>query len=231
MSEILKAYNALSSAPSRSGINAVFNSIINGVLYMHLHLVWGDSLQFYHLTATPFTFDENSRVELIKAIIQDLKSCGSKGKLNSKGAFQVAYPTPFLPHPRRRCTGFVGRENARKRPCWLKISCLSSQLAFPSRIRNYVQERSWCLQWSPALNRQCTPFDWRGPINIYLQGCQWRWCLHLVARGIFFYLFEKIWPCDLTVLVPRNPPHRIIYLSCPAYCSCRRHLGQLISRQ
>lgn len=29
----------------------------------------------------------------------------------------------------------------------------------------------------------------------------------------------------------RNPPHRIIYLSCHAYCSCQRHLGQIISRQ
>jgi len=38
-------------------------------------------------------------VELINAIIQDLKSCGSKRKLNSKGAPQTAYPTPFPPHP------------------------------------------------------------------------------------------------------------------------------------
>lgn len=68
MSDILKAYNALSTASSRSDVTAVFNSIIN---------------------ATPFTFDKDSRVELIKAIIQDLKTCGSKGRLNSKDAAQA----------------------------------------------------------------------------------------------------------------------------------------------
>ncbi|KAF8165135.1 guanine nucleotide exchange factor [Crassisporium funariophilum] len=68
MTDILNAYTALSASSSRSDVCDVLNSVIN---------------------AAPFTFDRSSRVELIKVILQDLKSCGTKGKLTSKDAAQA----------------------------------------------------------------------------------------------------------------------------------------------
>ncbi|KAF9535078.1 guanine nucleotide exchange factor [Crepidotus variabilis] len=65
MNDILKSYNALSSSSSRSDVSNVLNSIIN---------------------ASPFTFDRESRTELIKNILQDLKSQSTKSKLTSKDA-------------------------------------------------------------------------------------------------------------------------------------------------
>jgi hypothetical protein len=53
----------------------------------------------------------------------------------------------------------------------------------------------------------------------------------ILILEVFFHFLEKTRPWGLTVSVPRNPPYRITYLSCPAYCSCQRPLGQLISRQ
>ncbi len=42
------------------------------------------NIQPFH-TAPPFTFSQTARVELIQAIIQDLRNVNSKGKLTSKG--------------------------------------------------------------------------------------------------------------------------------------------------
>ncbi|KAF8974381.1 guanine nucleotide exchange factor [Flammula alnicola] len=70
MSDILKAYTAISPSSSRTDVADVLKSIINS-------------------TAPPFAFDKTSRIELIKAIIHDLKNYGSKGKLTSKDAAQA----------------------------------------------------------------------------------------------------------------------------------------------
>jgi len=53
----------------------------------------------------------------------------------------------------------------------------------------------------------------------------------ILILEVFFPSSRENTALWLTVSVPRNPPHRITYLSCLAYCSCQRPLGQLISRQ
>ncbi|KDR83523.1 hypothetical protein GALMADRAFT_85759 [Galerina marginata CBS 339.88] len=65
MTDILKAYAAITPSSSRNDVSAIFNTVIN---------------------APAFTFDKSSRVELIKAIIADLKAYGSKAKLTPKDA-------------------------------------------------------------------------------------------------------------------------------------------------
>ncbi|KAF8803720.1 hypothetical protein BYT27DRAFT_7195060 [Phlegmacium glaucopus] len=65
MADILKAYTALSASSPRSDATKVLNSVIN---------------------APPLTFDTSSRTELIKNILDDLKSCGTKGRLTLKDA-------------------------------------------------------------------------------------------------------------------------------------------------
>ncbi|KAF8914117.1 guanine nucleotide exchange factor [Gymnopilus junonius] len=63
MTDIFNAYAAITPSSPRNEVSTVFNIIIN---------------------ALPFSFDKTSRIELIKAILTDLKGYGPKSKLNSK---------------------------------------------------------------------------------------------------------------------------------------------------
>ena len=82
MADILEAYTAL-SASSRSDATKVLNSVINGSSTLYDSI--SDKLK--QPIAAASTFDTSSRTELIRNILDDLKSCGAKGRLSLKGNF------------------------------------------------------------------------------------------------------------------------------------------------
>ncbi|KAF5322717.1 hypothetical protein D9619_000863 [Psilocybe cf. subviscida] len=65
MADILKTYTSITASYSATRVTDVFDNIIN---------------------APPFTFDKSTRLELIQAILKDLKSAGSKGRITPKDA-------------------------------------------------------------------------------------------------------------------------------------------------
>jgi hypothetical protein len=83
MADILKAYTALSASSSRSDVAKVLNSVINGSSTFYDSIT--DKLK--QPAAPPFSFDTSSRTELIKYVLDDLKSCGTKGRLTLNGNF------------------------------------------------------------------------------------------------------------------------------------------------
>ncbi|KAF5351468.1 hypothetical protein D9757_012059 [Collybiopsis confluens] len=75
MAEILKSYTELSPATPRSQVATVLQSIV---------------------TALPFTFDQSARAELIRLLLKDLKSAGSKSRLTNKDAAQALLAIKML---------------------------------------------------------------------------------------------------------------------------------------
>lgn len=105
MADILKAYTALSASSPRSDITKVLNGIIHGLSIFYDRI--SDMLK--QSTAPPFSLEPSSRRELIKDILDDLKSCGTKGRLISKS--KISLHSEHLSYVLTCCrcwVGFVG---------------------------------------------------------------------------------------------------------------------------
>jgi len=100
MSNLLNAYNALSPTSPRTDVSDVLNNIINGA-----NLSCSRRYLSSFFPAPHFTFDRESRVELIKAILRDLQSCGPQGNLTLKGI--VAFSLTQL-YQLTFCRSFTG---------------------------------------------------------------------------------------------------------------------------
>ena len=81
MADILQAYTALSTSSPRGDVAKVLNSVINGSSTFY------DSISDKLKQPTAPSFDTSFRTELIKNILDDLKSCGTQGRLTLKGNF------------------------------------------------------------------------------------------------------------------------------------------------
>lgn len=86
------------------------------------------------MTAPIFTFDAESRTELLKLILQDLLKPGSDTRLTSKGIMD----SQTIDHGyhltiNRCCTRTFGRENIRKGSLWILVPFHQDQLICPSQ--------------------------------------------------------------------------------------------------
>lgn len=153
MSALYQSYISLSSSSSKTEVSKVLSSIITG---MHSSPT-KERFSCLWLQAPSPAFDEETRKELIQALLSDLKLYyqhpGGCGKFNTTGLYPCppSDTQPLSLFLSRGSTGIISSENVGKTSLWLWNHRLSCQSILPSFVVGIASSWFGVKLWSPTM--------------------------------------------------------------------------------